>query len=106
MIWFHKPANAQPVSSASPPGPIAVANVAGRSWNVWTGYQHEGKPVISYVASSDVMSLSFDMRDFITDAVSRGWVQNSWYLTNIMAGFEIWSGGVGLRSNNFCAVIN
>lgn len=106
MVWFHKPSGAQPVSSASPPGPVAVASLGGRNWNVWTGYQHEGKPVISYVAQSTVTSLSFDLEDFIDDAVGRSWIQNNWYLTNIMAGFEIWSGGVGLKSNKFCATIN
>jgi hypothetical protein len=73
---------------------------------VWYGTQHEGKPVISYTAQSSVNSLSFDLLDFIKDAVGRSKVSSSWYLTNIMAGFEIWNGGQGLKVNNFCAVVN
>jgi hypothetical protein len=29
-----------------------------------------------------------------------------WYLTNIFTGFEIWSGGKGLESTAFDAVLN
>lgn len=31
----------------------------------------------------------------------RGWVTPNWYLLNIEAGFEIWSGGTGLTLNRF-----
>ena len=49
---------------------------------------------------------AFDLNVFIKNAVSRGVIQNTWYLTNIFAGFEIWSGGATLKTNNFCAVVN
>ncbi|HSC87459.1 MAG TPA: hypothetical protein VLC09_09330, partial [Polyangiaceae bacterium] len=101
MVWLHKPTNAQPVGSI-----IATVSLANRNWNVWYGTQHEGKPVISYTAQQSVNSLSFDLLDFIDDAVARSRVSSSWYLTNIMAGFEIWNGGQGLKVNKFCAVVN
>jgi hypothetical protein len=46
-------------------------------------------------------STSVDMMDFINDAVSRGYVDPSWYLHVMEAGFEIMSGGQGLECNSF-----
>jgi hypothetical protein len=51
------------------------------------------------------MSLEYKLGDFIRDAVTRGYVQNSWYLTNVYAGFEIWSGGVGLETTDFAVTV-
>ncbi len=48
---------------------------------------------------------SFNLKDFIADAQSRGYIQPSWYLHVIEAGFEIMSGGQGLAVNSFSATI-
>ena len=101
MVWYYKPGNAQPIGGP----PAGVASLAGGSWNVWIGTQL-GRPIISYVRTETINSLSFDLNDFIKDAVTRRVLSNSMYLTNIFAGFEIWSGGVGLKTDNFCAVVN
>jgi hypothetical protein len=107
MVWLHDPPNAQPLGQ--PAGP---ASISGKTWNVWVcnssnGCDQNGVPVVSYVAASTLSELSFDLAEFIRDAVTNrpGTIQNGWYLTNIFAGFEIWSGGVGLRTENFCAVV-
>ena len=50
--------------------------------------------------------MTFDLDDFIENAVTLGYIQNNWYLTNVFAGFEIWSGGVGLETIDFYAVVN
>jgi len=55
---------------------------------------------VSYVAKdAPLQDLTFDMNLFIKDAISHG-ISNSWYLTDVFAGFEIWSGadGVGLQA--------
>lgn len=101
MVWLHKPGNAQPIGSISQSG----ASISGASWDVWRGTQ-SGKPVISYVNTAQPTSYSFDLNVFIKDAVQRGALQNSWYLTTVFAGFEIWSGGTNLKTNNFCVVVN
>jgi hypothetical protein len=101
MVWYYKPGNAQPIGGP----PAGVVSLAGGAWNIWIGTQL-GKPIISYVRTETINSLSFDLNDFIKDAVTRGVLSNSMYLTNIFAGFEIWSGGVGLKTDNFCAVVN
>jgi len=78
------------------------------NWQIWEGSQHEGRPVRSYVAQGGpVTALEFDLKDFIDHSVQNsGNFSSSLYLTNIFAGFEIWHGGQGLRTNNFCAEVN
>lgn len=44
--------------------------------------------------------------DFISDSISRGYINSSWYLHNLQAGFEIQAGGEGLTSNSFSTLIN
>lgn len=103
MVWFYDPPNAQPLGSA-----MGTATIPGISmtWTVWKGTQL-GKPCISYVANSTINGLVFDLNLFIKDAVQNHpqTIQNTWYLTNVFAGFEIWSGGVGLKTTDFYAVV-
>ena len=105
MVWYHKPSDAQPIGSIKYSG-VSIPGVDG-TWNVWIG-NNGTKPCISYVASKDVKSLSYDLNLFIKDAVQNrsGTIQSGWALTNVFAGFEIWRGGVGLQSTSFCAVVN
>jgi hypothetical protein len=119
MVWLYKPANNQPIGSIA-----RTATIAGHTWNVWVGPRNTtavgtdgtGRPVISYVAQdSPVASLSFNLKDFISDAVTKadtasGITQSfssSWYLTDVFAGFEIWSGGdaSNLQSTGFTCVV-
>ena len=46
--------------------------------------------------------LNFDLKGFITDAASRG-IPSTWYLTDVFAGFEIWTGSdaVDLQCTRF-----
>jgi hypothetical protein len=106
MVWYHDPPAAQPLGS-----PSGTESLAGRSWQVWTcpGACQNGVPVISYVPVGGVTitEMSFDLNDFIQNAVTDypGFVNPSWYLTNIFAGFEVWSGGLNARSHEFCAIV-
>jgi len=105
MVWYHKPSDAQPIGSNMYPN-ITIPGVPG-TWNAWVG-KNGSKPCISYVATSDVKSLSYDLNLFIQDAVKNrpGTIQSGWALTNVFAGFEIWRGGAGLQSTSFCAAVN
>jgi cellulose 1,4-beta-cellobiosidase len=44
---------------------------------------------------------NLDIGQIAADAVSRGYIQNSWYLIDVEAGFELWQGGAGLSANSF-----
>jgi hypothetical protein len=105
MVWYHKPADAQPIGSAMKKG-ITIPGVAG-TWDVWIGLNGT-HPCISYVATQTTLSLSYDLNLFIQDAVKNqpNTIQSSWYLTNVFTGFEIWRGGVNLESTSFCALVN
>jgi hypothetical protein len=109
MVWLYRDAAVSPMGS-----PQGTVSVGGRSWQVWVcshavdGCNQNGVPVITYLTQAGpINEYSFDLEDFIRNAADQfGVVQDSWYLTNIFAGFEIWSGGVGLSIDDFCAVVN
>jgi len=85
-----------------------AVDVGGKPWRYWycgSGCQ-DGVDVATFVpAAGSLNEYSFNLKDFIQHAVTSGQLQASWYLTNVFAGFEIWNGGVGLKSDNFCAVV-
>ncbi|WDZ87116.1 GH12 family glycosyl hydrolase domain-containing protein [Micromonospora cathayae] len=100
MIWLNRQGSIQPIGSR-----VGSTNLVGRTWEVWQG-SNGSNNVISYVAPSPINSLNFSVLDFINDVRNRGAITNSWYLTSIQAGFEPWSGGVGLAVNSFSASVN
>jgi hypothetical protein len=67
---------------------------------VWFGQQ--GWNTISYSMTTGTTSVQdLDIAKFVADAISRGWIQKSWYLIDVEAGFEIWQGGAGLATDSF-----
>jgi hypothetical protein len=100
MVWLNHVGSVQPVGSQ-----VGTATVAGRSWQVWAG-NNGSNDVLSFVAPSAIGSWSFDVMDFLRQAVSRGLAQDSWYLTSIQAGFEPWQNGVGLAVTSFSSSVN
>jgi hypothetical protein len=87
---------------------VDETTIGGRSWEVWQGrpWQPEGKNEIIYYTTSPISAWNFSVLDFINDARSRGGTIDAWYLNSIMAGFECWSGCVGLAVNSFSAAVN
>lgn len=52
--------------------------------------------------ASPATSLSaLDIGALAADAASRGYMQASWWLIDVEAGFEPWQGGQGLSVNSF-----
>jgi Glycosyl hydrolase family 12/Cellulose binding domain len=94
MVWLNHTGSVQPVGSK-----VATVNLAGGTWDVWFG--NSGWNVISYVRTSATNSISFNVATFWNDIVSRGYGQNSWYLTSVQAGFEPWVNGTGLAVNSY-----
>ena len=102
MVWHQHDSNIYPIGSQ-----VATVNIAGRNWEVWSGGNGpSGAPYIAYVATAPMESQTFDLMDFVDDAVGRGVVQTSMYMANVQVGFEIWSGGVGLATNDFYVNVN
>jgi hypothetical protein len=105
MVWYFKPTGAQPIGSVKYSG-VTIAGASG-TYDVWIG-DNGAVPCISYVRTQSIQSMSYDLNSFIQDAVHNrsGTIQSGWYLTNVFAGFEIWSGGQGLATTSFSAVVN
>lgn len=101
MIWIR-------YDNVSPGGSLVATNVpiGGLHWDVyhgapWASWEH----YVAYKLSWPSDSVSLDFRDFIDDSLSRGYLDSSWYLDNMEAGFEIWTGGEGLRTDSFSAEV-
>jgi hypothetical protein len=107
MLWLYDPSNFQPIGSVQ----RSNVMIGGRAWNVWVGPRggsgpNANAPVVSYVATQTSTSFSGDLKPFFTDAAQHG-IQSSWYLTDVFAGFECWSGAdcVGKQVQEFTATV-
>ena len=96
MIWLNHNGPVQPFGSQVASG----VSIGGRGYNVWFGTQ--GWNTLSYSMTTPTTSVSgLDLAPLIQDAISRGYIQPSWWLIDVEAGFELWQGGAGLATNSF-----
>jgi hypothetical protein len=96
MIWLNHQGTIQPFGSR-----VATVAINGAQYEVWTGNQSSWK-IVSYVATSPVNSVTkLNLLPFFNDAVSRGSLDQSWWLIDVEFGFEIWTGGQGLGVSDF-----
>jgi hypothetical protein len=98
MIWIGYNGGASPGGSK-----VGTLSAGGHDWDVyfaewWVNY-------IAYRIKNVTDSVSIDVRDFIHDAVNRGYLEEDWYMHNMEAGFEIWRDGQGLTTHSFSASI-
>jgi hypothetical protein len=121
MVWLYKPGSRQPIGSVK-----RSATIGGTEFDVWVGPRStqsagtddSGRPVVSYVAKSTVSNFSGDLKAFFDDAVKNGDADksaggtsqafsNSWLLTDVFGGFELWTAGdgVGLTTDEFTVSI-
>jgi cellulose 1,4-beta-cellobiosidase len=100
MVWLYDPPGTQPIGAS-----VGTVTLSGLTLTVWYGV-NAGVPVVTYVAVDPTYTVELDLNVFIQDAVARSYIQSAWYLTNVFAGFEIWSGGVGLQTVDFWAQVN
>jgi len=100
MIWLSHTQDLQPQGRR-----LAFSvRLSGGVYDVWALRKDRGN-YIAYVRSSSVDSVKdFDLRAFVRDAVSRGYIRQDWYLISVEAGFELWQGGAGLETVNFSAI--
>lgn len=102
MVWTFDPAHKRPRGPGDEPqfSAMTVPGVTGK-WDVWV--DDSNPPCISYVATEPVDNLGFDLKHFIDDSVQNSYgITNDMYLAVVFAGFEVWSGGDGLRVDEFC----
>jgi hypothetical protein len=104
MVWMFKPTDRQPRGSDDGRLGQTVAGVSG-TWNVWV--DSTNPPCVSYVSTTPLDGLEFDLNDFIKDAVAKSYgLTSSMYLNIVFGGFEIWGGADGIQLKRFCATVN
>ncbi len=99
MIWINAHGDPYPGGSK-----VGTVNIEGATWDVY--YTNIGWNFVTYKRQGYTTSVNIDYRPFIDDCISRGYTQNSWYLMDIEAGFELFQGGAGLKTSSFSCSVN
>jgi hypothetical protein len=101
MVWLnHRGSSIMPSGGAK----LATVTVAGEEWDVHYDVTRNWK-YIAYEKVKPSVVATFDLKDFINDSVSRGYIESSWYLDSMEAGFEIVQDGTGLTNRSFSASV-
>ena len=95
MIWLNHNGPVHPFGSE-----MGTAAIGSRSYDVWFGKQAWNTISYSMVAGTTSVQ-DLDIGRFAADALRRGYIQESWYLIDVEAGFELWQGGAGLATDSF-----
>jgi hypothetical protein len=92
MIWMRHPGVDEYGSV-----PVSIEGISFRIM-YWTARNSAGVTwhYAAYIMDNQRSNLhNFWLNDVFRDAISRGWLEPTWYLTGIDAGFELTSGGTG-----------
>src|SRR5258708_4422170 len=97
MVWLNFAGTIQPRGGS----PVGTVTLSGTTYQVW----HDTTatpPYIAYVMTSRTAAVSnLNLLEIVNDASTRGFLDRSWYLIAVEAGFEVWNGGAGLATNSF-----
>jgi hypothetical protein len=100
MIWLNARNAYNPAGKGWPEVRLDDALYWVLSWETTNGHQHW-----RYIQFRKVNPVSREnnmpLGPFFNYLQRKHWITPSWYLLNIEAGFEIWSGGKGLAVNHF-----
>ncbi len=94
MIWLYN-SGAGPIGTSQ-----ATPSVAGTTWDLHRGTNNRWN-VFSYVRTANATTSVMNLMDFMKDLVSRGWMQNTKYLTAVQAGTEVFVGNGQLDTSGF-----
>ena len=100
MIWLNHNGPVQPFGSRA-----GTTAIGGRSYDVWFGKQAWNTISYSMVAGTTSVR-NLDIGQLAADALRRGYIQKSWYLIDVEAGFELWQGGAGLATDSFAVNVS
>ncbi|HVT66776.1 MAG TPA: hypothetical protein VHF26_03430 [Trebonia sp.] len=103
MVWLNRHGGVQPAGSQVASG----VSIGGQAYDVWYSPDAGNGPCVTYVMTPARSSVSgLDLTPLFADAAKRGYVQSSWYLIAVEAGFEIWQGGTGLAVKSFSVALS
>ena len=78
--------------------------IDGRSYHVYL--RRSQWNTITYLLTTGTTAVRhLDLQPLVAYAVSQGYIQDSWYLIGVEAGFELWRGGAGLATNSFSVTV-
>jgi Glycosyl hydrolase family 12 len=97
MIWLNLNGPVHPAGYQAASGII----LGGRGYNVWLGHRDRWMAIAYQLTSPTTAVTGLDLQPLVADAMTRGYLQASWYLIGVEAGFEVWQGGVGLATGSF-----
>lgn len=93
MLWFDS------VGVAPAGEMVDVIQIDKEIWEVWV--VHLEWTLITYRRRSPTNMVKLSLQPFFNDALERNYISKDWYIMGWQVGFEIWHGGVGLKSNTF-----
>lgn len=102
MVWLNHRGGPRPAGSR-----VGTVRIDGAAYDLWKGVLRDDSRniswvVVSYVRTTQVSAVTnLDLRNITRDATRRSYIKKIWYLNSVQAGFEVWQGGKGLRTNSF-----
>jgi hypothetical protein len=102
MIWLYSAGGAGPLGTKQ-----TTVTVAGTSWDLYRGTINDtstGKVrwnVFSFVRTANATTAVLNIMDFANDLVTRGWMQNSKYISSVQSGTEVFTGTGQLITNGY-----
>ena len=95
MVWLYRAGGAGPI------GTLQQANVTigGASYDIYRGFTRWN--VVSYVRTTNATTAVINVKNFMDDLVTRGWVTTSKYISSIQTGSEIFTGTGQLDTKGF-----
>ena len=103
MVWLNNHGGVQPAGDKVASG----VKIGGYTYDVWYSKNAGNGPCVTYsmtTARANVTNL--DLLPLFEDGGERGYLDPSWYLIAVEAGFEIWQGGEGLAVKDFSVALN
>lgn len=87
-------------------GPVTVAGASWELWHAQFTIDNNHWDYVAYLPPSPVTSVSgFDLKPFLDETQSKGFVHSTEFLYAVQAGVEIHAGGVPFTSRNFSVSI-
>jgi hypothetical protein len=99
MVWLYRAGGAGPLGTLQ-----GTVNIAGTNWDLYRG--NIGWNVFSFVRQQNTTNSTLNLRDFLNNLVSRGWMSSSKYLTSVEAGTEIFHGSGQLNTTSYFANVS
>ncbi len=100
MVWLYASPGLVPAGSL-----IGTVTLDGVPYDLWVESAN-GKALVTYRLQTPTTHFTLDLATLIHDAVTAGYLQSSSWLSAVLAGFQIYSGGAGLQVSDFYVSVN